>query len=140
MQPFDIGDMNFTDPVDALDYEHHSGFPYPTHGITNCESCHIEGTYNVPDQSKSLPGAISASDSPLEGWDRNIGEVPLYITGPASRACGSCHRADMINDDEAGELISFNQHVRMGGYLIEGGSDYPDTLLTTIDEVMAYFK
>ncbi len=136
MQPFDIGDMNFTNPVDALTFEHHTGFPYPTHDITNCESCHIEGTYNVPDQSKSLPGVISASDYPIEGWDRNIGEVPQYITGPASRACGSCHRATMLNEDEVGELISFNQHVRMGGYLIEDDG----SILTTIDEIMANFK
>jgi hypothetical protein len=46
----------------------------------------------------------------------------------------------MINEDEAGELISFNQHIRMGGYLIEAPSDYAPTLLTTIDEIMANFK
>jgi OmcA/MtrC family decaheme c-type cytochrome len=140
MQPFDIGDMNFTDPVEELMYEHHIGFPYPTHDIQNCESCHIEGTYNVPDQSMSLPGVLSASDSPLEGWDRNIGEVPLYITGPASRACGSCHRAAMINEDDVNELVSFNQHVRMGGYLIEAPDDYTADIMNTIDEIMANFK
>jgi len=94
----------------------------------------------VPDQSKSLPGAISASDSPLEGWDRNIGNVPLYITGPGSRACGSCHRAKMINEDEASELISFNQHTKQGGYLIEGGDDYTSVLGKVIDYIMALFK
>ncbi|MEE9458807.1 MAG: hypothetical protein V3V84_03485 [Candidatus Bathyarchaeia archaeon] len=142
MQPFDIGDMNFTDPVDAVFYDHHTGFPYPTHGITNCESCHVEGTYNVPDQTKSLPGVLSASDSPIEGWNRTIGEVPLYITGPASRACGSCHRAAMINEDDVNELISFNQHVRMGGYLIEAEDpgDYTADIMNTIDEIMANFK
>jgi len=138
-QAFDIGDVNFLDPVEALHYDHHIGFPYPTHGIKNCESCHNEGTYNVPDQSKSLPGAISASDS-LEGWDRNIGDVPLYITGPGSRACGACHRAEMINEDDAGELISFNQHTKQGGYLIEGGDDYPGILGEVIDYIMALFK
>ena len=71
---------------------------------------------------KSLPGLLSASDSPLNGWDRNIGEVPAYVTGPASRACGGCHRAELINEDEAGELISFNQHTKQGGYLIEEGA------------------
>jgi hypothetical protein len=55
--------------------------PYPTHDNTNCESCHNTGTYNVPDQAKSLPGVLSASD-PIKGWDRNIGEVPSYVTGP----------------------------------------------------------
>jgi OmcA/MtrC family decaheme c-type cytochrome len=139
-QAFDIGDVNFLDPVEALHYDHHIGFPYPTHGIQNCESCHNPGTYNVPDQSKSLPGAMSASDSPLEGWDRNIGDVPLYITGPGSRACGSCHRANMINEDEVGELISFNQHTKQGGYLIEGGDDYTVTLAEVITYIMAIFN
>ncbi len=121
-QAFDIGDIDFADPVQAMHYEHHIEFPYPTHGITNCESCHVEGTNNVPDQTKSLPGMLSASD-PINGWDRNIGEVPSYVTGPASRACGGCHRAVLINEDEAGELISFNQHTKQGGYLIEAGED-----------------
>jgi len=138
-QAFDIGDVNFADPVEALHYDHHIGFPYPTHGITNCESCHNPGTYNVPDQSKSLPGALSASDS-IEGWDRNIGEVPLYITGPASRACGACHRAEMINADDANGLISLNQHMKQGGYLIEGGDDYTITLAEVIEYIMALFK
>ena len=137
-QAFDIGDVNFADPVEALHYDHHIGFPYPTHGIQNCESCHNPGTYDVPDQSKSLPGAMSASDS-LEGWDRNIGSVPLYITGPAARACGACHRAELINEDKASELISFNQHTKQGGYLIEGGDDYPSVLGEVIDYIMALF-
>ncbi|MCF7976304.1 MAG: hypothetical protein K9N55_20975 [Phycisphaerae bacterium] len=138
-QAFDIGDVNFADPVEALHYEHHIGFPYPTHGITNCESCHNPGTYNVPDQSKSLPGLLSGSDS-LEGWDRNIGDVPVYITGPASRACGACHRAELINEDEASKLVSFNQHTKTGGYLIEGGDDSTTVLDEVIDYIMALFK
>jgi hypothetical protein len=142
-QAFDIGDIDFADPVQALHYEHHIEFPYPTHGATNCESCHVEGTNNVPDQSTSLPGLLSASDSPLNGWDRNIGEVPIYVTGPASRACGGCHRAELINEDEAGELVSFNQHTNQGGYLVKGGADNQETqdlLMTVIDEIMALFE
>jgi len=138
-QAFDIADINFADPVEAMRYEHHIEFPYPTHGITNCESCHYEGAYNVPDQSKSLPGVLSASDSPLEGRDRNIGEVPVYVTGPASRACGGCHRATLINEDEASELVSFNQHTKQGGYLIEGGDDALATLDVVFGDIMAYF-
>ncbi len=138
-QAFDIGDIDFADPVQALHYEHHIEFPYPMHGITDCASCHTEGTNNVPDQSKSLPGLLSASDSPLNGWDRNIGEVPVYVTGPGSRACGGCHRAELINEDEAGELISFNQHTKQGGYLIEAGEDDVGTLNAVIDEIMAIF-
>ena len=141
-QAFDIGDIDFADPVAAMHYEHHIEFPYPTHGATNCESCHTEGTNNVPDQSESLPGLLSASDS-INGRDRNIGDVPAYVTGPASRACGGCHRAVLINEDEAGELVSFNQHTKQGGYLAEGGVDNMETqdmLMTLINEVMALFK
>jgi OmcA/MtrC family decaheme c-type cytochrome len=141
-QAFDIGDIDFADPVAAMHYEHHIEFPYPTHGVTNCASCHLEGTNNVPDQSESLPGLLSASD-PINGWDRNIGDVPAYVTGPASRACGGCHRAVLIKEDEASELVSFNQHTKQGGYLIEGGADNQETqglLMTVIDEIMALFK
>ena len=139
MQPFDIGDIDFSDPVQALHYEHHIHFPYPTHGITNCDSCHTPDTNNVPDQSASLPGLFSASDSPLNGWDRKIGEVPVYVSGPASRACGGCHRAELINEDAAGELALFNLHIEQGGYMVEGGEDEDSTLATVIAEIMAIF-
>ncbi len=118
-QVFDIKDnYDFTDPVDAMFYEHHIGSPYPTHGIQNCESCHKPGKYNVPDQSKSLAGVFSAADN-VTTMDRNIGDVPMYIAGPASRACGACHRAKLINEDNANELVSFNAHTKVGGYLVE---------------------
>ncbi|MCB0243414.1 MAG: hypothetical protein KDI12_08395, partial [Anaerolineae bacterium] len=35
-QAFDIGDIDFADPVAAMEYEHHIETPYPTHGITDC--------------------------------------------------------------------------------------------------------
>jgi OmcA/MtrC family decaheme c-type cytochrome len=136
MQAFDIGDIDFTDAVEELHYEHHTGFPYPTHGEQNCESCHFEGMYEVPDQSKSLPGALSGTDA-VE--DRDIGDYPIYITGPASRACGGCHRAKLITADDPNGLASFMQHTNMGGYLIEGGDDYTVTLGEAIDDIMAYF-
>ncbi|MCL5996262.1 MAG: hypothetical protein M1546_09425, partial [Chloroflexi bacterium] len=66
-QAFDIGDINFADPMQKMHYNEHIEFPFPTHGITDCESCHLKGTFNVPDQSKSLPGLLSASD-PIKGW------------------------------------------------------------------------
>ncbi|MBA7469733.1 hypothetical protein ES707_05006 [subsurface metagenome] len=145
MQAYDIGDIDFTDAVEELHYDHHTGFPYPTHGIQNCESCHIEGTYEVPDQSKSLPGALSGTDTVVNRYDdvkdRNIGDIPIYITGPASRACGGCHRAKLITADDAVGLASFMQHTNMGGYLIDGGTedDYPAILGTVIDGIMTYF-
>jgi len=135
-QPFDIGDIDFANDVEALHYEHHIEFPYPTHG-PNCESCHTEGTYNVPDQAKSLPGLLSASDA-VEG--RKISDVPVYVSGPAARACGACHKAEAINEDNVGELIALNQHIKLGGYLIEGGEDANGTLKAVMDKIMAIFK
>jgi OmcA/MtrC family decaheme c-type cytochrome len=138
-QAFDVGSIDFTDPVQALEYGLHTETPYPAHGITDCESCHIAGTFNVPDQSKWLPGILSASAS-NDSWDRNIGTIPSYITGPAAVACGGCHRAQMINEDAAGELVSFFQHLKNGGYLVEAGSSPLDVLQQAIDQVMAFFK
>lgn len=114
-----------------------SGSPFPTHSITNCAACHLDGTNNVPDQSKSLPGVLSGTD-PVE--DRSIGDMPVYITGPAARACGGCHRAELINEDKVGELVSLNQHMKREGYMVEGGDDYTATLFSVIEQIMAYFK
>jgi OmcA/MtrC family decaheme c-type cytochrome len=138
-QAFDIGDIDFTDPVQALEYQHHIEFPYPAHGVTNCASCHEENTNNVPDQAKSLPGLLSKADE-LNGMDRSVGAVPSYVTGPASRACGGCHRAVMVKEDAAGELLSFNIHTQQGGYLIEAGEDSGAKLLEVINGMMAFFK
>jgi OmcA/MtrC family decaheme c-type cytochrome len=135
-QDFDIGDIDFENDVLATKYEIHIEHTIPTFSAKNCEACHNEGTYEVPDQTKSLPGALSATDS-VE--DRNIGDYPIYITGPAARACGGCHRAELINEDDASGLASFMQHTNMGGYLIEGGDDYTVTLGIVIDDIMAYF-
>ncbi|MCB0158010.1 MAG: hypothetical protein KDD83_07750 [Caldilineaceae bacterium] len=138
-QAFDIGDIDFSDPVAAMHYEHHIEFPYPTHGNTNCESCHVEGTFNVPDQDKSLPGILSASDE-VTTWDRNIGSVPSYVTGPASRACGGCHRAELINEDEFSKLVSFNQHTKNGGYMVEAGEDPLSTWDMVVQAIMGIFN
>jgi OmcA/MtrC family decaheme c-type cytochrome len=135
-QAFDIGDIDFSDPVQALEYLHHTESPYPAHGITDCESCHVTGAYNVPDQSKSLPGILSASDQ-INGWDRNIGDIPSYVTGPATRACGGCHRAELINEDDANGLVSFFQHTKQGGYLVELTDTALDEVITSI---MSLFK
>lgn len=138
-QAFDLGDINFADPVEAMHYEHHVEFPYPTHGVTNCESCHVEGAYEVPDQAKSLPGILSASET-TNGWDRNMGEFPAYVTGPAIRACGGCHRAEQINEDSYGGLVTLNQHMTQGGYMVEAGDDAAATLAEEFARVMEFFK
>jgi hypothetical protein len=135
-QAFDIGDIDFSDPVEAMHYEHHIEFPYPKHGSTDCESCHNPGKYNAPDQSKSLPGLLSSSDYPLQGWVRNIGEVPQYVTGPGTRACGACHRSMAINEDSTGELEMLFSHWKTNGYMEEDGSD---ALYAKIFEIMGLF-
>jgi hypothetical protein len=42
----------------------------------------------------------------------------------------------MINEDEAGELMAFNQHTQDGGYLVE---DKDGVLDTVIETIMAFF-
>ncbi len=138
-QAFDVGDINFADPVEEMHYGHHIEFPYPNHGITNCESCHVAGAYEVPSQAASLPGLLSASDA-NDTWDRNIGPQPSVVTGPATRACGSCHKAELINEDAAGEFAILNQHLTQGGYQLDAGEDGGATLQSVIDQVMALFK
>ncbi len=138
MQYFDLPNVSFDDPVQALKYEEHTGMPFPTHGITDCEACHVKGMYNAPSQSASLPGLLSASAT-NESADRAISNVPSYVVGPAERACGGCHRAQAINADEAGTLRMLNQHFQMGGYLVEAGKNPTQTLMDKINEVMALF-
>jgi hypothetical protein len=46
----------------------------------------------------------------------------------------------LINEDKASELVSFMQHTKQGGYLIEGGEDASSTLGTVIDKIMAIFE
>jgi OmcA/MtrC family decaheme c-type cytochrome len=121
--------------------------------------------YNVPDQSKSMPSLASASDK-LDTWyeivaglnfsdpavedpfGRNIGDIPQYITGAASRACGGCHRARLIRDDAAGALGSFNAHTEAGGTLVDATDSNPDDtidetsekLYGVIDKIMGFFE
>jgi OmcA/MtrC family decaheme c-type cytochrome len=133
-QAFDIGDVDFADAVEAAEYEHHVETSFPRFGILNCESCHNAGKYDVPDQSKSMPGVLSGSDA-VAG--RNIGTIPAAVTGPATRACGGCHRAQKINEDDAGGLLNLIQHWKQNGYVL----DYVDTLWeATVAAIMGNFK
>jgi OmcA/MtrC family decaheme c-type cytochrome len=136
-QPFDEDDVAAADdPVFDAWNDLHKQHTFPNFTIRNCEACHLEGTYNVPDQSKSLFGVSSDSwDIP----DRNIGFVPEYVMGPASRACGGCHRADLINADLAGELASWNAHTDAFGTLEENDED-DLVLYGIIDKVMSMFE
>jgi OmcA/MtrC family decaheme c-type cytochrome len=136
-QYFDTGSVDFKDPVAKMRYEEHTETAnYPMFSILNCESCHNAGTYEVPDQSRSLPGILSAADT-LKNKDRAIGAVPSYVTGPASRACGSCHRAEMINEDKAGNLAAFNKHTADNGFMLVNGTGVLDA---AVQKIMALFK
>jgi len=151
-QDFDPGDTFETfDPVFAARYDEHINHTFPNFTIKNCEACHNPGTYNVPDQSQSMPGVLSASDSPATWYEmvdglavedsagRNIGTVPEFVTGPASRACGGCHRADLISADFAGDLAAFNAHTEAGGTYVENDED--DVILYgIIDKIMEMFE
>jgi len=136
-QVFDLDDVAAAnDPVEDARAAQHIVHTFPNFTIRNCEACHLDGMYNVPDQSKSMPGVLSKS------WaipDRNIGTVPEYVTGPASRACGGCHRADLINADLAGDLAAFNAHTEAFGTLEENDAD--DLILYgIIDKIMSLFE
>jgi len=134
-QDFDIGDIDFDNNVQSMFHDLKIESHYPTFDTTNCTSCHNAGTFNVPDQAKSLAGILSGSDN-VAG--RAINNVPSYVTGPASRACGACHRAEMIKEDLASELASFNQHTKDGGYLLVPG-DIP-TLTAAINAILPMFN
>jgi OmcA/MtrC family decaheme c-type cytochrome len=143
-QDFDIGDIDFTDPVEKTRHELHIEHTFPNFTIKNCEACHVSGKYDVPDQQFSLPGTLSASDT-VTTMDRNIGTVPRYVVGPASLNCGACHRAEFIIEDAAADLASFNQHTENGGYLIQVASDDNEVeqnsvLEKVIEKIMAFFN
>lgn len=139
-QYFDTKNVDFADSFDAMEYTAHTETYFPRFGLgdgaTDCESCHKAGTYDVPDQSKSLPALLSGSDT-IKGKTRNIGTFPAYVTGPAATACGGCHRAQMIVEDNGGGLTTLFQHWKGQGYLLEN----IDTLWNaTVAKVMATFK
>ena len=176
-QAFDVGDVFGDDEpdydqVEAMRYQQHINHVFPNFTIRNCEACHVTagapvdpanpgaGTYpvvyNVPDQSKSMPGVLAASDSVATWYEmvdgvnldkvavedptgRNIGTVPEYVTGPASRACAGCHRARLINQDEAGALASLNAHTEAGGTLVENDSE-DEVVFGVIEKIMTIFE
>ena len=70
---------------------------------------------------------------------RNIGTVASYVTGPASRACGGCHRGRLINDDAAGALGSFNSHTQVNGTYVPNDPD-DEVLFGVIDKLMSMFE
>jgi OmcA/MtrC family decaheme c-type cytochrome len=142
-QAFDPEDINFADNVESKRYYQHIGHTLPTFTAKACEACHLPGTFEASDQSESLPHTLSASsmnDAGPDGedtWMRNIGSVPAYVTGPGARACGGCHRADIIAEDSAGDLAAFNQHTKDNGYLVE---DEEGVYEVIVDKIMSMFE
>jgi OmcA/MtrC family decaheme c-type cytochrome len=126
-EAFDIEDIDFNDPVEKAKYEEHIEFLFPDFAIINCMACHEAGKFNVPDQSKSMPGLLSATDEipnviPLT--------TPAVVVGPAARACGACHRAQFIKEDDTSGFAAFNKHTKDFGYRVE--NDANDHLLYDI--------
>ncbi len=151
-QDFDIGDTFETfDPVLAKRYDQHIHHVFPNFTIRNCEACHRDGTYDVPDQSQSMPGLLSASDEVATWYDlvdglavenaggRAIGTVPEAVTGPAARACGGCHKARLIRDDAAGDLAALDAHTEAFGTYVENDEDDAVTF-GIIDKIMSMFE
>ena len=139
-QAFDLDEIDFSEPFEAKHYEIHTEeFFYPLFTTLACESCHNPGTYNVPDQTVSLAAMQSSSweeDATGADLDRKIGGVPSVIVGPASNACGGCHRAMLINEDDAGGLASFNQHAKQFGYRVEDTGSQA----TVWETIQSYFQ
>ena len=155
------------DPVFAKRYDQHIQHVFPNFTIRNCEACHLEGTFDVPDQSKSMPGLLSAADDVIDWYEmvksgnipdtiavrkdeRNIGgpdSNPETVVGPASRACGGCHRAAFIKADDPGGLAAWNAHTEAFGTFVkndtenEEGTPLDDEVLFgIIDKIMSLFK
>jgi len=152
-QAFDIEDYDFTDPVQEAAFIIHGEHFFPNFTLKNCEGCHNSGTYAVPNQAYSLPAYLSKS-SEVTGMNRNIGDIPGYVTGPTSRSCAGCHRAifdkedalyaldpELGSKDAAGELITLNAHASQNGYLFEvsDDEDADNVLATVIERIMSFF-
>ena len=141
-QPFDLGDVDATNPVEVKRTDAHMKHKFPYFTALACEGCHVddfvagEVRYNVPDQAESMPGVLAATD---DIPDRSVGNVPEYVTGPASRACGSCHRSVMLNKDHAGDLAAFNAHTGSFGTYVENDDD-DLVLFGIIDKIMTWFE
>jgi OmcA/MtrC family decaheme c-type cytochrome len=111
MQEMDIKNIDPLNAVSIVRYEKHIEGNYPNFAKPlNCESCHNAGTYDVPDQAKSLPSIVSASSNFFGNYPRTLGTFAAEITGPGARACGACHRAKMINEEDGSSLAAFYAH------------------------------
>jgi OmcA/MtrC family decaheme c-type cytochrome len=144
-QAFDVDNIDFNDPVEKARYEEHVEFLFPDFAAINCERCHTDarvvdagrrGPFDIPDQSMSMPGLLSATDE-LPGF--NIKATPPVVVGPAARACGGCHRAELIKEDNQEEYVAFNEHAKEFGYRVT--NDENDNMLyAIISYIMGMFE
>jgi hypothetical protein len=144
-QAFDVDEIDFNDPVEKAKYEEHVEFLFPDFAAINCERCHTDerfvdnvsrGTFDIPDQSRSMPGLLSATDE-LPGF--NLNATPEVVVGPAARACGGCHRAQFIKEDDPGGYAVFNEHTKRFGYRVENDDD-DYMLYAIIKYIMGLFQ
>ena len=148
-QAFDVDNIDFTDPVEKAKYEEHVEFLFPDFATINCERCHTQhrevdkvggeyarGTYDIPDQSKSMPGLLSGTDE-ISGMA--IPETPEVVVGPAARACGGCHRAEALEEDDLGGYVAFNEHAKRFGYRVENDAN-DEMLYAIIDYIMGLWQ
>jgi hypothetical protein len=136
-QPFNIADP--TDPVEVAKYDEHSEFLFPDFAAINCERCHevdrvvdaeSRKAFDIPDQSKSMPGLLSKS---------LVGGIPELVTGPAARACGGCHRAEFTKEGDTTGYVTFIEHTKRFGYAVEN-DDSDNMLYTIIRYIMGLFQ
>ena len=146
-QAFDTDTYSFDNAVESMYYDLKIESTFPTFGLTNCVACHKAGRFNVPDSSKSLPAALSGTDNvtlAFAGWNRDI--LPLSsitITGAASMACGGCHKAEFIKEDNASELAAWNTKMVANGFMLDTGaynSNYSPIWWNAVLTVMANFE
>jgi hypothetical protein len=136
-QPFNLADP--TDPVEVAKYAEHSEFLFPDFAAVNCERCHTvdravdagsRKAFDIPDQSKSMPGLLSKS---------SVGGTPELVTGPAPRACGGCHRAEFTKEGDTTGYVTFIEHTRRFGYAVQN-DDSGNMLYAVIRYMMGLFQ
>jgi OmcA/MtrC family decaheme c-type cytochrome len=142
-QAFDVDKVDFNDPVEKARYEEHTEFLFPDFATVNCERCHtatrtvdngLRGAFDIPDQSRSMPGLLSPTDE-----SPGITATPEVVVGPAARACGGCHRAQFINDGDNNGYVLFNEHTKDFGYRVEN-DDNDNMLNSIISYIMGMFQ
>lgn len=60
--------------------------------VNNCESCHTQEQFNLPNQKNARPSVVSkliTPDDPAKPGDQSVRENKFY--SPALVTCGSCH-------------------------------------------------